>query len=165
LHITASAGLLFYAIRDFVIDRLDAKIVIVIIIILIGVSSGIAPTIFGETLYSLVPDRSQHVYLRSLEDNLAGREIDSVMMLLILTLMMISPKEYIKKHSFIALILVWFVLLNLMIPFANRLWGGFAPFLAYAVWNLRNEFKFLVIGLWIPYLILSYGQWTGFLLK
>ena len=89
LHITASAGLLFYAIRDFVIDRLDAKIVIVIIIILIGVSSGIAPTIFGETLYSLVPDRSQHVYLRSLEDNLAGREIDSVMMLLILTLMMI----------------------------------------------------------------------------
>lgn len=164
-HVTAAAGLLFYTIKDFVIDKLNTKTVIATIIILTGVSIGIFPTIFGETLYSLVPDRSQYVYLRSLEDNLIGREVDSAMMLLILTLMMISPKEYIKKHSFIALILVWFTVLNLMIPFANRLWAGFIPFLAYAVWEMRKEFKFLIIGLWVPYIILSYGQWTGFLLK
>ena len=159
-HITAVCGLFFVTVKDFIIERLRSKVFILAAIVFTGIIIATLPTFFNEIFFSLVPDRTQNVYLSAVKDNLVGREIDSIIILIILILIITSPREYLKKHYFIAILLVWFSIMNLMMPFANRLWAGFSPFLAYAVWDLRKEMRLLVMCFWIPYLLVSYYQWS-----
>ncbi len=159
-HITAVCGLFFVTVKDFIIERLRSKVFILAAIVFTGIIIATLPTFFNEIVYSFVPDKTQHVYQNAILNNQFGREVDTIIMLIILTIIMISPREYLKKHYFITIILVWFSIMNLMMPFANRLWAGFVPFLAYAVWDLRKDLRLLVMCFWTPYLALSYYQWS-----
>lgn len=152
IHTTAF-GLLFCSIPYYLINKYDLKKSIAIIsIIAIPLLLGISLTLTNEFVLGGMGDK--HVGKLHLAGS--GSWLIAAYFIGLLAFQFDSNIDYIKKHSITMSILIWYLWMNLYIPWSFRIWAASIPLIAFAVWDLKERVKILMILMWCLFSLYLY---------
>ena len=144
IHTTAF-GFLFCCIPSYLITKYNlSKSIALINIIIVPLILGISLTAMNEFILGGIGDK----HVGDLHLVGSGSWLIASYFIVLLILQLTSNIEYIKKHAITMCLIIWYLWMNIYIPWSFRIWGASIPLIAYAVWDLRGGKRDFMLLAW-----------------
>ncbi len=124
-----------------------------------AVATGLVMTVGIDFLGTIIEDRRlREDYIQGL-----GSPIQMVLWSFFLFLQLTSGQAYIRKNIFVISIIAWFLILNVHIPWASRIWVTLSPLIVVSMLALSRDKCRLFLLLYSGYLVRLYMKWSTLL--
>lgn len=156
IHASSAALGALYIAAKVVVAKIRAKGLIILSLISLGAGLGLVLTLGNELILGALGDRRiGESYVRG------GGSLEQMLFwAVLLGTQLSSGREYLRRNALVVAVLTWYLVMNPLIPWSYRVWGGFLPVIAVSIWDLPSRKRAFILYLWLGYLTLWYLYWT-----